>query len=348
MTIQFQSPCASLAKGEGDFFLDASFSAKIKFLEALPEWKKYAKIGSTNLKSMKLIVRSIYTLAILGGLALWSCSPSKKGGGGEETASDTIPDPGIKGEIARLISEMPSPHQIPYLLQATGAEFNQSLLNNRKKVDSYLTRNDKAALNLGVYVADVGYLSSYDKTQDAIDYLGAAKTLADNLGIINTFDPEMLSKFESNIANKDSLATLIEKTARKADKYLLDDDRNKLVAMLITGGFVEGLYISTGLIKSYPKDLLPDDQRNLILTPLMLVILKQETTVNKLLELLNLVDKSEPVAEIITNLSSLKASYQALNINEKIKNNKANLALSDKHLEEITKIVDKMRTSITE
>src|SRR6185295_13758435 len=178
--------------------------------------------------------------------------------------------------------------------------------------------------------------------------LTAAKALADNLGIINTFDPEMLNKFESNIANKDSLATLIEKTAKKADKYLLDDDRNKLVAMLITGGFVEGLYISTGLIKSYPKDLLPADQRNLILTPMMLVILKQEATVGKLLELLNLVDQSEPVAGIIADLNSLKASYQALNINEKIKNNKANLVLSDKHLEEITKIVDKMRTSMTD
>jgi hypothetical protein len=119
--------------------------------------------------------------------------------------------------------------------------------------------------------------------------------------------------------------------------------------MLITGGFIEGLYISTGLIKSYPKDLLPDDQRNVILTPMMRVILEQEVTVNKLLELLNLVDKSEPVAGIITDLSSLKASYRGLNINEQIKNNKtASFLLSDKNLEEITKIVTKLRTSITD
>jgi hypothetical protein len=48
------------------------------------------------------------------------------------------------------------------LLQATGAEFNQSLLNDRSKVDQYSSRNDKAALNLGI-AADIGYLSSYDK-----------------------------------------------------------------------------------------------------------------------------------------------------------------------------------------
>ena len=42
------------------------------------------------------------------------------------------------------------------------------------------------------------------------------------------------------------------------------------------------------------------------------------------------------------------ASYRALNINEQIKNNKANLVLSDKNLEEITKIVEKLRTSIVD
>ena len=47
-----------------------------------------------------------------------------------------------------------------------------------------------------------------------------------------------------------------------------DDNRNKLSAMVVTGSFIESLYISTGLVKSYPKDLLPTDAKNLILTPL--------------------------------------------------------------------------------
>ena len=298
---------------------------------------------------MKLNLRSICVVTVLGVLALWSCSPSNKGGSEYGSAADSIPSPGIQEEISTLIMDMPSPHEIPYLLQATGAEFNQSLLNDRKKADSYLSRNDKAALNLGVFVTDVGYLTSYDKTQEAIDYLNAVKMLADNLGVINTFDPDMLAKFESNISNKDSLATLIDKTARKADKYLLDDNRNKLAAMLITGGFIEGLYISTGLIKSYPKDLLPNDQRNLILTPMMRVILEQEVTVDKLLKLLSLVDQSEPVSGILIDLNTLKASYRALNINEQIKTAKsATVVLTDKNLEEITKIVAKLRTSIAE
>jgi hypothetical protein len=295
---------------------------------------------------MKLTRRSTYLVAILGVLALWSCgtAPKDDSKAGEFDSANVD----IKDRIQDLRYKIPSPHEIPYLLQATGAEFNQSLLSNRRKADSYLTRNDKAALNLGVYASDIGYLCSYDKTQEAIDYLNVVKTLADNLGVIGSFDSDMLKKFEANISNKDSLATLIDQAVEKTSAYLRDDNRSKLAAMIITGSFIEALYVSTGLIKTYPKNLLPDDQRNLVLTPLMRVILDQVQSVDELVKMLGTVDQQEPVAGILTDLHALQASYRALNINEQIKNNKANLALSDKNLEEITKIVEKLRTSITD
>jgi hypothetical protein len=251
-------------------------------------------------------------------------------------------------QIEEVIYNIPSPSEIPYLLQATGAEFNESLLNPRTKVDQYASRTDKAALNLGVYAADIGYLSSYDKTQEAIDYLNSAKTLADNLGVIGSFDVEVLQKFEANISNKDSLARLLDRTIKKTQSFLADDDRNKLSAMVVTGSFVEGLYISTGLIKSYPKDLLPDDSRNLVLTPLMRVILEQKKSVSDLVKMLSSIEQTDPIASIVTDLKSLEKAYAELNIEDQIKNNKASLVLTDKNLIEITNIVEKLRKNITE
>lgn len=287
-----------------------------------------------------------HVITLLGVLALWSCGPSSK----DSSKSDEFKqaEESLKNQIQDVIYNLPSPHEIPYLLQATGAEFNQSLINDRKKADSYSSRTDKAALNLGVYATDIAYLSSYDKTQEAIDYLNAVKGLADGLGVIGSFDMELLKRFESNISNKDSLAALIDGSVQKTSTYLKDDSRNKLAAMMLTGSFVEGLYISTGLIKTYPKNLLPDDQRNLVLTPLMRVILEQSKSVDELVKMLATVDQSDPVAGIVTDLHSLQANYRALNIDEQIKNNKANLVLTDKNLEEITKIVAKLRKSITD
>lgn len=295
---------------------------------------------------MKFTRSSVLLLSILSIWMVWSCGTSKK----DESSADEFKqaEESLQDQIKDVVYNIPSPTEIPYLLEATGAEFNPTLINERAKVDQYVSRNDKAALNLGVYAADIGYLASYDKTQEAIDYLNAAKTLADNLGVIGSFDTEVLQRFEANISNKDSLARLLNETVQRTDRYLKDDNRNKLAGLIVTGSFVEGLYISTGLIKSYPKNILPDDARNLVLTPLMRVVLEQEKSVTELLKLLTSLEQTEPVAGIVADLKQLEASYQSLNIEEQIKNNRADLVLSDANLAEITRIVEELRTDITQ
>jgi len=294
---------------------------------------------------MKFTRLSFLLFTAIAAFALWSCGSSSK----EENNSDEFDQQEeLKDQIEEVVYGIPSPSEIPYLLEATGAEFNQSLINDSKKGDQYSTRNDKAALNLGVYAADIGYLSSYEKTQESITYLAVAKNLADKLGVIGSFDADILARFEKNIGNKDSLTALLDQTVKKTGSYLKDDSRNKLAALMVTGSFIEGLYISTGLIKSYPKDLLPDDQRNLVLTPLMRVILDQEKSVDELVKMLSAAEQTDPITTIVADLTTLQASYRALNIEEQIKNNKANLVLTDKNLVDITNIVDKIRKFITE
>ena len=296
---------------------------------------------------MKFKHLSYFSFITLIAMGLTSCGSSSSDKD-KNSSEFKEAEQSLKEQIEEVIYNIPSPSEIPYLLQATGAEFNSSLLNARTKVDQYASRTDKAALNLGVYAADIGYLSSYDKTQEAIDYLNSAKTLADNLGVIGSFDVEVLQKFEANISNKDSLARLLDRTIKKTQSFLADDDRNKLSAMVVTGSFVEGLYISTGLIKTYPKDLLPDDSRNLVLTPLMRVVLEQKKSVTDLVKMLSSLEQTDPIATIVTDLKSLEKAYADLNIEEQIKNNKASLALTDKNLIEITTIVERLRKNITD
>jgi hypothetical protein len=286
-------------------------------------------------------------LIILALVAIISACSGQKS---ETTISaDEFNDTGeLKEQIKEYVFNIPSPSEIPYMLMATGAEYNQSLINDRRKVDKYTNRSDRAALNLGVYATDIGYLSSYDKTQDAIDYMGVCKVLADNLNISSSFDASLLRRFESNLANKDSLAKIINQSVMKAETFLRDDNRNKLAALMLTGSFIEGMYISTGVVKSYPKDILPDDTRNLILTPLMQIILNQEKSVDETIAMLETVEQTNPVEQILTDLRALQANFKKLNIQEQIKNNRADLVLSDATLAEITDSVERLRKGLVD
>ncbi len=310
--------------------------------------RAFSSLKKLNNKHMKLKQSIYFILSALLVLGLGSCGSSSKEDQNKNSDEFKEAEEGnLKNQIEEVVYNIPSPSELPYLLQATGAEFNESLLNPRNKVDQYTTRSDMAALNLGVYAADIGYLSSYDKTQESIDYLNAAKTLADNLGIIGSFDPELLKRFEANISNKDSLTRLLDETIRKTESFLKDDSRNKLSALVVAGSFLEGLYISTGVVKSYPRNLLPDDKRSLVLTPVIRVVLEQKKSVSELLKMMKSVEQTEPVTDIVVDLTALETAYASLNIEEQIKNNRADLILSDKNLEEITKIIVKLRNGIT-
>ncbi|MCK6617451.1 MAG: hypothetical protein L6Q51_07380 [Cyclobacteriaceae bacterium] len=292
----------------------------------------------------------IYFLSILAFISMLLLAACGSGGSGTDKNSAEFDEANknLKQSIEEVVYGIPSPSEIPYMIQQTGAEFNQGLVNPITNAERYTRRNDKAALNLGVYAADIGYLSSYDKTQEAIDYLNSCKNLADILGVIGTFDMEILKRFEANISNKDSLTSLLDQTLKQTERLLKDDSRNRLAALVVTGSFIEGLYISTGLVNSYPKNLLPDDSRNLILTPIIQVILNQKKSVSELLKMLSSVEQTEPVAGIVTDLQELEKAYAALNIEEQIRNNRADMVLSDKNLTQISSIVSKIRKGITE
>ena len=267
----------------------------------------------------------------------------------EKNAEDfAAAEESLKSQIEDLVFNIPDPAEIPYILQTTGADYNASLLSPISKAESYMGRSDKAALNLGVYAADIGYLSSYEKTQEAIDYMNTCRTLADNLNIIGTFDASLADRFEANISNKDSLAQLLNSTVKQTEDFLKNDNRHELAAHVIAGSFIEGLYISTGLVKTYPKDLLPNDSRNLVLTPIIRTILDQKESVSELKKMLSSVSQSGPTADIVAELDQLEQAYASLNIEEQIRNNRADLVLSDANLVEITEIVERIRNQITQ
>lgn len=286
------------------------------------------------------------SVLILSFLQLTSCG---SGGGDKEknAAEFEAANRDLKKSVEEVVYNIPSPSEIPYMIQQTGAEFNQSLINPLSNAQNYGQRSEKTALNLGIYAADIGYLVSYDKAQEAIDYVNTCKKLAEDLGVAASFDLEVLKRFEANINNKDSLTMLLDKSLKQTQRYLQDDSRSRLAALIVAGSFVEGLYISTGMVNSYPRNILPDDKRNLILTPLIQVILNQKKAVADLVKMLETADQGN-LGSLLADLRQLEAAYVNLNIDEQIKNNRGDLMLSDKNLEQVSAIVAKIRAEIVQ
>lgn len=299
------------------------------------------------MKSLRLLFPNFLVLLLVVVLA--SCG-QKSNENSNETNGEEFEqaETEVIDQIESIVYDIPSPSEIPFILEATGAEFNESLVNDIHKIDSYEITNDIAAMNLGVYSTDMGYLISYDKVQEALNYLSSTKNLADHLGVTASVNVELLKRFEDNLDNKDSLAFILNEAIDETDNFLQNDNRNRIAALLIAGSFIEGLYISTELIRTYPKDLLPDDVRNLVLTPLIRAILEQEKSLDDLISLMETINQENPVGSIKNHLNELKALYVTLDIQKQIGESRPDMVINDTTLIDITEKVATIRNSITE
>ncbi len=308
------------------------------------------KLGKSKYKRviMKKYLIQFLMIALVAGIVACSSKKQEEGAESDEFKAAQEQSADVASSVEGVIYNIPPPAEIPWLLESTGAEFNESLINPHTKVDQYLTTFDVAAMNLGIYAADLGYLSSYEKTQGALNYLNSMKKLADFIGATTAYDVAMLERFEQNLGSRDSLYTIINQGIKDADQLLKDDDRSQIAALMTIGSFIEGLYVSTQLIEHYPETLLPEEARFTILTPLIRVVFEQRNSLNDLMRLANAVPQEGKIADVTNELGELKDIYASLNIEEKLAENKGNELLNDETLNKIGEKVAQIRNDIIE
>ena len=76
-------------------------------------------------------------------------------------------------------------------------------------------------------------------------YLRCTNTLANSLGINGAFDESTTTRIEANLENKDSLLKIISDSYWNSDSYLKENGQPGVSALIVAGGWIEGLYIAT-------------------------------------------------------------------------------------------------------
>ena len=70
-----------------------------------------------------------FLLLLISGLAA-SCGGQKSEEGSDSSEEFDKAESELTEQIKDVVYDIPSPSEIPYLLEATGAEFNQALIND--------------------------------------------------------------------------------------------------------------------------------------------------------------------------------------------------------------------------
>lgn len=249
------------------------------------------------MKFTRFALKRNYALIAIATLIASGC------GNDAENTDETLPPVdstqstiiNVSGEIFSI----PSPIQTAFLIKNSGASYSKEVLNASSKSSQYSTNFSKA-LNLGIYGADLGYVTIYDQTQDAIGYLNAAKKLADELGVSGAFDASTIERFQKNLGNKDSMLVLVGVAYRSSDAYLKNNDRSDVSGLVLAGGWIESLYFATNVYKAKPSE---DVKRR---------IAEQKSSLQSLIKLLTQFYSQPEYTEFVDNLNDLSTVFDGV------------------------------------
>lgn len=203
----------------------------------------------------------------------------------------------------KIFEALPSPLESAMLIKAAGAPFDKNFLNPVGNAKLYTTSRSQA-LNLGLYTCDLSFASLYDQTQLIIDYMNAAKKMADGLGILDAIDQKTIENLEENINNKDAILDIISETFLNSNSYLADNDQAAVAAIVLVGGWVEGLYISTQLV----------DLKNFNGNKLVNTIVDQKLSIQILVNLLDSNKGHPTVDELIAQMKELSTVFEKVKL----------------------------------
>jgi hypothetical protein len=215
-------------------------------------------------------------------------------------------NPALVNDINRakqIFMALPSPLESAMLIKSTGAKFDQNLLNSLQNADNYAT-SKSMALNLGVYTCDLSFTSLYEQTQLIIDYMNAAKKMAEGLGILRAIDQATIDRLEQNINNTEVIMEIVSETFMNSNSDLVDNGQPAIAAMVLVGGWFEGLYIATRLV----------DMNDFNGNKLVGRIIDQKLSIDILINLLNDNKGNPAIDELIAQVQKLKTIFDKVSL----------------------------------
>ncbi len=277
------------------------------------------------MKVINYLKASLLTLLITSIFVVTGCKQrtSTSQAGESATDSSALNMQEVKSDVQDIVYPLPAPFELSQQLDRAGASYVGNVLNPVSNADKYFTEKSKA-LALGVYGADLAYAGTYNNAKDINKYSGVLKSLVDDLGINVKYTDYFNDDSREKLNNKDTLVKVVSNVFYDTYTFLNKKSDPALAALVVSGTWVEGLYIATHITK--------DTYNN---NEMVKLIYDQSKSLEKVISLLDKFENNEMVAGISGALKKLKAMYD-----------ETNGSLTKEQLDTITKTIETIRSSI--
>jgi len=238
----------------------------------------------------------LFTIALISG-----CLKRDK----PDTIATEVINEGMSSnsEKVRLIFyNMYLPTEMSRLFEELGVNYMPEILNPSENFSLY-DDEPEIALNLGLYGVDLSYCRLFDQNAETAKYFSTIQLLYGKLGIPPSYFHDLLTGLEQYYNNKDSLARFAGGVYEHADNFLRENNKDVYAAMIITGGWIESIYLASKIAEANPDNIEIKER-----------IAEQKYSLNSLISLLNNYQENYVVAGHLLMLKGLKKSFDQIDI----------------------------------
>lgn len=246
-----------------------------------------------------------YAIALFFIVFSLSCAEET---GTDDANGEEFVEEGMNGDEViedKVYYQVPTPHEMMEFIKLSGSDFHDEVLCNTEIHDRFVDLKGNS-MAMGIYIADLAYTASFEKFDHSIKYFNVVTKMADEIGIGNVFDEQMLTRIRENLDHPDSLEKISNDSYYRIIRDLEASDRGKVVAMIAAGGFLESLFIATQLVDEF-------DEKD----PLIKRIADQKLVFENIMAYLNQYKDDQNVEWTINDLQALEGIFLEISDNSR-------------------------------
>ncbi len=194
----------------------------------------------------------------------------------------------------------PTPNEVFGFINNEKLKYDPTLLNPKENADKYLDSKSQT-LNLGVYISDLAYITLFEAYNKSIEYYGQIHSLSEKVRITSAYDLAVTKRIEKNLLNLDSLKNISSDSYSSMVEYLIVNNREKSLALIAAGAYIECFYIAFNLAGKYNKN-----------NPMIIKIVDLKYAFENLFSYLQIYSDDETVKSVALKFGKLNSIFGKL------------------------------------
>jgi hypothetical protein len=271
----------------------------------------------------KIFAGALITMLILSSISYTSCK--NRATEKQQAKEEMEKVDSLKGQIESNVYPLPTSAEVIKMLTDLEVGYSIGISNpveNTKKYFSSTTR----AINLGVYGADLSYVTLYNMQQEVINYMSAIRSLANELNMSKIYNEDLYEKIKLNFDNRDQLVDILTKAFNETYGYLSDNDQQALALLVVGGAWVEGMYLTTNVSEAAYQ-----------VAGISKVLIEQKKSFELYLELTQPYLSDPSISDFVKLLEPIKKVYEGLST-----------SLTEQNIKDITLAITGVREKVVE